>query len=274
MEFLSQDIKYALLVKKYESMTKAAEVAHVQQAAISRAIQRIEEKLGQQLFIRDSRRIRLSEYGKKYLNSIEEIQQLWLLKQKKFQDDLGHYVGHFKIGMHLVNALNIMPIFLCELLKKYPNLQTDIEIMNSFDVAKKVSDGMLDFGIVINPILFPNLVIKKLKIESIYLCQNKNIKTKAKYLLMNPEMINLHQFIDLFDDYEIRTLPSYDLIALTLLKSNEVVGILPSGILSRYPEIRVLKEITSADLCFICRKENIKNKSTQAIMQIFKSILS
>lgn len=133
--------------------------------------------------------------------------------------------------------------------------------------------GLLDFALVINPILFPNLVVKKMRQETIEICQRIHAQRKAKKILINPEMMTLHQHIHELTDYEIGHLPSYDLIALTLLQSDQFAGVLPSGMLPRFPEIKSVKKIASADLCLVYHSELTKNKSVQAIVKIFSKVL-
>ena len=56
-------LRYFLAVAREENMTRAAEVLHVTQPTLSKALKTLEEELGKKLFIRHSFSIRLTEEG-------------------------------------------------------------------------------------------------------------------------------------------------------------------------------------------------------------------
>ena len=57
-------LKYFLVVAREENITKAAEILHVSQPALSRQIMQLEEELGARLFIRGKRSLTLTEEGR------------------------------------------------------------------------------------------------------------------------------------------------------------------------------------------------------------------
>jgi LysR family transcriptional activator of glutamate synthase operon len=66
-------LQYFVVVAKCQSMTKAAEVIHVAQPAISQAIRKLNDELGVKLFIRVGRNITLSETGKLFYSKVEPL---------------------------------------------------------------------------------------------------------------------------------------------------------------------------------------------------------
>ena len=52
-------LRYFLMIARTESITKAAEALHITQPTLSRQIRELEEEIGTDLFLRDSRKIRL-----------------------------------------------------------------------------------------------------------------------------------------------------------------------------------------------------------------------
>ena len=56
-------LRYFLAVARAENMTKAAQLLHVTQPTLSRALKSLEDELGKKLFIRHSFRIELTEEG-------------------------------------------------------------------------------------------------------------------------------------------------------------------------------------------------------------------
>lgn len=75
-------LRYFLAVSRLEHITKAAELLHITQPALTASMHRLETELGVQLFVKKGRNIRLTEYGREFLryadtavSSIEKGQQ-------------------------------------------------------------------------------------------------------------------------------------------------------------------------------------------------------
>ena len=66
-------IKYFLAVAETGSITKASNILHVSQPAISRQMQDLEYELGKQLFIRGKTNISLTNAGILFKKRAEEI---------------------------------------------------------------------------------------------------------------------------------------------------------------------------------------------------------
>ena len=56
-------MRYFLAVAREENMTRAAELLHVTQPTLSKALKSLEEELGKKLFVRHSFHIELTEEG-------------------------------------------------------------------------------------------------------------------------------------------------------------------------------------------------------------------
>ena len=56
-------LRYFLAVAREENMTRAAQILHVTQPTLSKALRSLEEELGKKLFPRQSFSIRLTEEG-------------------------------------------------------------------------------------------------------------------------------------------------------------------------------------------------------------------
>lgn len=65
-------LRYFVQVAKLESLSQAAEVLHVSQPALSKAIAKLEAELGTQLFDRVGKRVYLNDRGRLYLQGVEK----------------------------------------------------------------------------------------------------------------------------------------------------------------------------------------------------------
>ena len=66
-------LRYFLAVAREENMTRAAEILHVTQPTLSKALKSLEDELGKKLFIRHSFSIRLTEEGVLLRNRAEDL---------------------------------------------------------------------------------------------------------------------------------------------------------------------------------------------------------
>ena len=71
MELLQ--LHYFVVTAKEQNMTRAAEILHIAQPALSQSVKRLEEEMGVQLFDRVGKRIRLNDAGKELLRAAEPM---------------------------------------------------------------------------------------------------------------------------------------------------------------------------------------------------------
>ncbi|MBN2222006.1 MAG: LysR family transcriptional regulator [Vallitaleaceae bacterium] len=84
MELLQ--LRYFMIVAKYENMSKAAKELFIAQPAVSQSIARLEKELGLELFVREGKKIQLNEAGKKLQKKIPKLMKAyeeieWEMKQ-------------------------------------------------------------------------------------------------------------------------------------------------------------------------------------------------
>jgi DNA-binding transcriptional LysR family regulator len=67
------EVRYVLTVNQTLNFTRAAEICHVSQPALSRAVRKIEEELGGALFERNKRRVQMTDLGRAVEATLQEI---------------------------------------------------------------------------------------------------------------------------------------------------------------------------------------------------------
>lgn len=68
-----QQLQYFILAAREENITRAAEILHIAQPALSQSIRRLEGELGVKLFDRRGKRIMLNAAGRELLNAVEPM---------------------------------------------------------------------------------------------------------------------------------------------------------------------------------------------------------
>lgn len=138
-------LRYFLAVAREENMTRAAEVLHVTQPTLSKALKTLEEELGKKLFIRHSFSIRLTEEGVLLRNRAEDLIGMADKIEQEFiaLDDISG--GELYLGLAESYQIRYLARVIKEFKNRYPNLHYHITSGDTEQVADKLDKGLLDF---------------------------------------------------------------------------------------------------------------------------------
>jgi len=146
-----RELKYFLAVAKEGSISKAAETLFITQPNLSRQMQNLEKETGQQLFVRGSRKITLTEAGKLLYKRAEEITELYNKTQSELSAPITDISGDIHIGGGESYALQIIAKTAFNVREQYPNVHFHLYSGDSLAVSEKLDKGLIDFGIFIEP---------------------------------------------------------------------------------------------------------------------------
>lgn len=139
-------------VAEEKSFSRAGQKLGRTQPAISSAIKLLEGELGEPLFDRMGRSIRLtaagellSEYAKRLLRLREEA----VIAVGELR---GLNRGTLRLGANETTCLYLLPEVLAAFKRAYPQVQVDIHRAITRSITERVIEGALDFGIVTLPI--------------------------------------------------------------------------------------------------------------------------
>lgn len=126
---MEQEMWYIYKIYQEKSFSKAAEKLFLTQSALSMAVQRVEQRLGQPIFDRSTRPLSLTDAGEIYLRAAREA---WLLDREletRLADLKNLETGTVTLGgTHYVNAY-VLPDLLVEYAKRYPGI--DVQLMEA-----------------------------------------------------------------------------------------------------------------------------------------------
>ncbi|MBO1578638.1 LysR family transcriptional regulator [Bacillus sp. XF8] len=147
MELLQ--LQYFLAVARLEHVTEAARSLHVTQSSLSKTIQRLEEDLGVPLFDRSGRKLRLNEFGNRFLRRVERA--LFELEQGKQEiNDLSSAEsGTLELA---VTAASTLPQILREFRNKRPNIQFHVQMLTTQEMVTLLHRGEVDFCLSSPPV--------------------------------------------------------------------------------------------------------------------------
>ena len=146
-----RELKYFLAVAKEESISKAAEVLFVTQPNLSRQMQNLEREIGQQLFIRGSRKITLTQAGQLLRKRAEEIVDLYDKTEKEIKAPVIDVKGDVYIGGGESYAMQLIAKASRDVQQKYPCVKIHLFSGDSATISERLDKGLIDFGIFIEP---------------------------------------------------------------------------------------------------------------------------
>lgn len=145
----SRKLRYFAVTARLGSVSRAAEELRVAQPALSRRIREIEDELGQPLFVRHGRGVRLTPFGASVLEKAEEIEHLIGLIKHEARE---HYPlqGKVALGMPPAAALRIGPPLAVRIRQAYPQVMLSLRDGVSSLIQEWLIGGRIDLGVTYN----------------------------------------------------------------------------------------------------------------------------
>lgn len=145
-------LRYFLGVAGEGSMTGAARLLHVTQPTLSRQLRELEEELGQKLFIRGSHSLSLTPEGMVLRRRAEEILGMVRKTESEFSSMVEAVGGEVYIGGGETEAMRRIARMIRELRVEHPAIRFHFFSGNAEDVTERLDRGLLDFGVLIQPV--------------------------------------------------------------------------------------------------------------------------
>lgn len=141
-------LRYFLAAAREENMTRAAELLHVTQPTLSKALRALEDELGKKLFTRRSFSISLTEEGVLLRDRAEDLVSLADKIEREFLalDDVTG--GELCFGLAESCQIRYLARELRRLKERYPGLRYHITSGDTEQVTEKLDKGLLDFAVV------------------------------------------------------------------------------------------------------------------------------
>lgn len=133
---------------------RAARACHLSPSAVSRAIQRLEERLGQTLFERDQRSVRLTPAGER----LRDFLAHWLPEWQEFQQSLregGALRGDISLYCSVTASHGLLAPLLAEFRARHPGIEMKLHTGDEARSIERVSAGEDDLAIAARPDQLP-----------------------------------------------------------------------------------------------------------------------
>ncbi len=146
-----------LSIAEEKSFSRAAEKLSRTQPALSIAIKRLEEELGETLFDRSSKSGTLTEAGRILLSYAQKMINLRDEAVEAVGELRGMFRGRLTIGANESTSLYLLPPLLIEYRKHHPSIKIEVYRNVSERIPSEVLERNLDFGFLSYDPLLPSL---------------------------------------------------------------------------------------------------------------------
>lgn len=152
-----------------ENFRRTAEILYISQPTVTVHIQLLEKEIGCSLFQREGKRIKLTEEGKRYLRHAKELIKVYQQGLEAMKSLSQGYTTQFSIAISPLIADTIFPSVLKRYLRKKPDLEINVRIIDSVDIEKAVLEEKVDLGLSCLSTTNPDLSWKPLYDDKVIL---------------------------------------------------------------------------------------------------------
>jgi DNA-binding transcriptional LysR family regulator len=131
-----------------KSFSKASELIHLTQPAVSLQVQAMEEVYETRLFDRSGNSINLTPAGEILYKRAKEILALYAEAQKNISEITGSIKGSLSIGASSTIGNYLLPMIISAFRKKVPRVNIALLVSNTKTIAEKLNAGEIDIALV------------------------------------------------------------------------------------------------------------------------------
>ncbi|SMC54733.1 LysR family transcriptional regulator, positive regulator for ilvC [Desulfocicer vacuolatum DSM 3385] len=268
---------------------KTSRACHMTPSALTRMIQRMENRVGQSLFTRDNRSVTLTCAGKALLGYAEDVSRRWV----EFQNDLSAIqglVGKLSIYGSVTAVYGILSSILFEFRRMHPAVQINLETGDAAKALTKLWNEEVDISIAALPGKMPQdlaymkvtetplVFIAPSKFPNTVIYSGSTVNWEKTPLIMPDQGLSRQQLDQWLNREEIRAniyaqvAGNEAIIAMVSLGCG--VAVVPQLVLEKSPlynEVKILKNtpaLTPFSIGICALKKNISNPKIKALWGI------
>lgn len=160
--------EYIIAVDNYRHFGRAAEACFVTQPTLSMQIHKLEDQLGVVIFDRSKQPVVPTDIGKRIIEQARVVVSASKKVKELVEDEKGELAGELNIGIIPTLSPYLLPLFINNLITKYPQVNIKVQELITEQVVKKLKNETLDIGLIVTPINDPGLITKPLFYEEFY----------------------------------------------------------------------------------------------------------
>ncbi|MBO4930321.1 MAG: LysR family transcriptional regulator [Clostridia bacterium] len=157
-----------IAISREESISLAAEKMHISQPALSQQLASMEKELGAKLFVRDTRKLKLTDAGMIVQRKAAEILSLY---QEMKTDLTGENIeGKIRIGCGELASMDMLSDAIAAFSEIHPRVSFHLISMNADKSVEMMDHGQLELALVMEPIFFEKYNFMRFPVEEEWVC--------------------------------------------------------------------------------------------------------
>lgn len=268
------DVHYFQVIAQTKNLRAAAEILHVTQPALSHALRRLEGSLGEALFERIPKGLKLTRVGSQLLEDSKAAIEAWssLSASGKLESASLETLGALRVGMHPSVATFFAAPFLISARAASAHLGFELVHGLSRDITRMVIEGELDVAIAMNPSRSPGIIIREILTDTVALVGTKSA-ADSDHIIFDPALAQSQWILRAIErrglKFRSQTHSGSLEVIRSLAESGVGVAILPLRVagLARTKLMPVMADGPSYRdrLCFVCRPHFLKTELGRSI---------
>ena len=162
-------LRYVVAVARARNFSRAAEQCHVSQPSLSQQIQKLEEELGERLFDRMKREVKLTAHGEAFVPRALKILEEVEVAKREASDAQKLLRGRLIVGVLPTIAPYLLPEVLIVFVKKFPGVEIVVHEDTTAQLLKLARACEIDLALASRPIQDQRMEVKDLFTEELRL---------------------------------------------------------------------------------------------------------
>jgi DNA-binding transcriptional LysR family regulator len=277
------------------SFTRAAQLNHVTQSAVSQQISSLERIFNALLIERSKKHFRLTREGEVLYDHSKQVLHTYDALHTKLQQTKELISGTIRVATIYSIGLHDLPPYVKKFLKTYPTVNVHVEYRRANQVYEDVIGNVVDIGLVAYPLRDPKLEIVPLRKEPLVLichprhpiAKNKSIRLKAlsgqKFIGFEPDIPTRRALDRILKDHSVQVqhVMEFDNIE-TVKRAVEIdagVAIVPEGTVVQEIAKQTLAQVTldggefHRPLAALYKKTKVLSLATKQFLEVLKEKL-
>jgi LysR family positive regulator for ilvC len=128
---------------------------NISPSALSRAVQRLEDELGEPLFFRDNRSVKLTNAGALFRDYAIDVLDGWDELKEKLRLEGENLTGELSLYCSVTACYSILPALLEEFRKEHPGIHINLQTGDAASAVTRVINNEIDIVIAAKPDRLP-----------------------------------------------------------------------------------------------------------------------
>ncbi len=164
----SRQLRAVVAVAQYRSFVAAASALKMSQPAITRIVKQVEAELDAPLFVRSTRHVSVTEFGKEFAALAERLLNDLRINVAHMRRQAGQPRGQIVVSSVFSPVTAMLPSLVTDYCRRFPGIQIHLREGLHSAVRDDVRSGLADFGLGFAEDALGTFVIEHLGLERLH----------------------------------------------------------------------------------------------------------